>query len=42
MKKIRFFSENFQVLVVKFSIHLNRSVFEMSMLDNNYELHTSI
>ena len=29
MKNIRFFSENFHFLVVKFSIYLNRQVFVM-------------
>ena len=29
MKNIRIFSENFHFLVVKFSVYLNRRVFEM-------------
>ena len=29
MKNLSFLSENFQVLVVKFSVHLNRHVFSL-------------
>ena len=39
MKKIRvfFLSENFQLLLVKFSIYLNRRVFIMNSVGKSYD-----
>ena len=39
MKNIRILSENFQFLVVKFSVYFNRRVFVMEQAEANYMAH---